>query len=150
MGTRGSRVPDKSLPDQPNLEQYEKQAKNLLHAQAEPAALDRIARHHPRLNKQPLEAISLASFRFSDSQLVIARENGFENWREFVRRIATLRLSREVNSPNDPASACIQAAYSPRHGHKSGTVDEAEMILARYPRVGLNGRKCYLDIPCSR
>jgi ankyrin repeat protein len=130
-------VPDKSLPDQPNLEQYKKQAKDLLHAhaQAEPAALDRIARHHPRLNKQPLEAIRLASFRLSDSQLVIAREHGFESWPKFARHIETLRLSREVNSLNDPASAFIEAACSPRHGHKSGTLDEAEMILARYPRV---------------
>ena len=130
-------MPDKSLPDQPNLEQYKKQAKDLLHAhaQAEPAALDRIGRHHSRLRNQPLDVIRLASFRLSDSQLVIAREHGFESWPKFARHIEALRLTREVNSLNDPEPAFIRAACSPRHGHKSGTLDEAEMILARYPRV---------------
>jgi hypothetical protein len=130
-------VPDKSLPDQPNLEQYKKQAKDLLHAhaQAEPVALDRIARNHPRLHKQPLDTIRLASFRLADSQLVIAREHGFETWPKFARHIETLRLSREVNSLNDPVSAFIEAACSPRHGHKSGTLDKAQMILAQYPHV---------------
>jgi ankyrin repeat protein len=130
-------VTDKSLPDQPNLEQYKKQAKDLLHAhaQAEPAALHRIARHHPRLSKQPLDAIRLAAFHLSDSQLVIAREHGFESWPKFAGHIEDLRLSCEVNSLHDPASAFIEAACSPRDAHKSGTLAEAEMILARYPQV---------------
>jgi ankyrin repeat protein len=130
-------VPDKFLPDRPNLQQYRKQAKDLLHAhaQAEPAALDRIARHHPRLHDQPLDAIRVASFQLSDSQLVIAREHGFESWPKFARHIETLRLSREVASLDDPVSAFIEAACSPRHGHRSGTLDEAQMILARYPHV---------------
>jgi ankyrin repeat protein len=38
-------------------------------------------------------------------------------------------------SLDDPASRFIEAACSPRHGHRSGTLEEAEMILARYPHV---------------
>jgi ankyrin repeat protein len=130
-------VPDKFLPDQPNLDQQKKQAKDLLHAhaQAEPTALDRIARHHPRLHNQPLDAIRVARFQLADAQLVIAREHGFESWPKFAKHIKTLRLSREVASLGDPASAFIEAACSPRHGHRSGTLEEAEMILARYPQV---------------
>jgi ankyrin repeat protein len=130
-------VLDKFLPDQPNLEQHKKQAKDLLHAhaQAEPTALDRIVRHHPRLHNQPLDAIRAAPFQLSDAQLVIAREHGFESWPKFAKHIETLRLSREVASLDEPTSAFIEAACSPRHGHRLGTLEEAEMILARYPQV---------------
>src|SRR5262249_18520495 len=63
------------------------------------------------------------------------REHGFESWPKFANHIETLRLSREVASLGDPASRFIEAACSPRHGHRSGTLDEANMILARYPHV---------------
>jgi ankyrin repeat protein len=36
---------------------------------------------------------------------------------------------------DDPASGFIVAACSPRHGHRTGTLEEAEAILARYPGV---------------
>jgi ankyrin repeat protein len=130
-------VSDKFLPDQPNLEQYKNQAKDLLraHAQAQSEAVRRIARHHPRLLKQPLDAIQLASFQLSDAQLVIAREHGFESWPKLAKHIETLRLSREVASLDDPTAAFIEAACSPRDAHRSGTLEEAEMILARYSHV---------------
>jgi hypothetical protein len=130
-------VPDKSLPDQLSLEQYKKQAKDLLHSQAQaaPVALDRIARYHPRLHDETPDAIRTAPFRLADAQLVIAREHGFEGWPKFARHIETLRLTREVASLADPAAAFIEAACVPLHGHASGTLDEAEMILARYPHV---------------
>ena len=127
----------KSLPDQPNLEQYKKQAKDLLRARAQGsrAALDRIAHHHPRFQNQPQDAVRSAPFHLADGQLVIAREHGFESWPKFARHIETLRLSSEVASLDDAASRFIEAACSPRHGHRSGTLEEAEMILARYPHV---------------
>jgi ankyrin repeat protein len=130
-------VPDKSLPDQPNLEQYKQQAKDLLHAhsRAEHAALDRIARYHPRLYNVPSDAIRLAPFKLSDAQLVIAREHGIPSWPKFAAHIRTLRLSREVASLDDPVSRFIEAACSPQHGHGSGSLEEAEMVLARCPQV---------------
>jgi ankyrin repeat protein len=36
---------------------------------------------------------------------------------------------------DDPASAFIEAACVPREAHQSGTLEEAEMILTRYPSV---------------
>jgi hypothetical protein len=95
-------VPDKSLPDQPNLEQYKKQAKDLLraHGKVEPAALDRIARHHPRLHNQSLDAIRLASFRLSDSQLVIAP-------RAWFRKLAEVRQAHR-DPPAEPRSQLAQ------------------------------------------
>jgi ankyrin repeat protein len=44
-------------------------------------------------------------------------------------------LSREAASLDEAASRFINAACSPRHGHRSGTLEEAEMILARYPHI---------------
>jgi len=128
---------DRSLPDQPNLEQYKKQAKDLLRARAQGshAAFERIARHHPRLQNQSQDEGGAAPFHLADAQLVIAREHGFESWPKFARHIETLRLSREAGSADDAASRFIAAACAPRHGHRSGTLEEAETILARYSHV---------------
>ena len=133
-------MPDKSLPDQPNLEQYKKQAKDLLHAhsQAKPETLTRIERHHPRFHGQPPDRLRNAAFRLADAQLVIAREHGFASWPNFARQIETLRLTRAVAALADPVSAFIEAACAPRHDHRSGTLDETEMILSRYPHVATN------------
>lgn len=133
-------MPEKFLPDQPSLEQYKKQAKDLLyaHAEAAPGAFDRIAQHHPRFFGQPLEAIRAAPFHLAGAQLVIAREHGFESWPKFVRHIETLRLTQAVANLSDPAAAFIEAACAPRNGHSSGTLEEAETILARYPQVAAN------------
>jgi ankyrin repeat protein len=121
-------VPYKSLPDQPNLEQYKKQAKDLLRAAAgfDSSALDRMARHY-HFRSGP--------FRLADAQHVIAREHGFESWPKFAKHVETLRLTREVESLADPAAAFIEAACVPLHAHSSGTLEEAEMILARYPHI---------------
>ena len=47
-------------------------------------------------------------------------------------------MNQEV-ALDDPTSAFIKAACSPRHGHRSGTLEEAEQILARYPHVAVSG-----------
>jgi hypothetical protein len=44
-------------------------------------------------------------------------------------------MTQNETSLNDPASAFIEAACSPRDGHRSGTLEAAETILARYPQV---------------
>src|SRR5262249_53777184 len=85
-------------------------------------------------NEAP-DAVRSAAFQLADAQLVIAREHGFESWPKFAKHIETLRLSRQVASLDDAASRFIEAACSPRHGHRSGTLEEAEMILAQHPHV---------------
>ncbi|MGB6901514.1 MAG: hypothetical protein WBD98_01700, partial [Acidobacteriaceae bacterium] len=127
-------MPDREIPDRPNLEQYKKQAKELARAAVErqPAALDRIRRHHPRLrNQQELPAITLA-----DAQLVLAREHGFTSWPLFAAHLETLRIIRSVENLPDPVNTFIEVAVVPRHGwHASDTLEHAELILARYPEV---------------
>jgi hypothetical protein len=76
----------KALPIHPNLEQYKKQAKDLVKevANASSEALARITTHHPRLRE--LSALGI-SIKLSDAQLVIAREHSFKSWAEFARHV---------------------------------------------------------------
>jgi ankyrin repeat protein len=124
-------MPEKQLPARPNLEQYKKQAKQLARACRDnnADALARVRAHHP----QPPEGrVSL-----SDAQLVMAREHGFESWPKFAVEIERLRIAAVVADLADPVDAFLRAALVPRDGtaHSSGTLDEANAILARYPQV---------------
>ncbi|HLY42861.1 MAG TPA: ankyrin repeat domain-containing protein [Terracidiphilus sp.] len=129
-------MPEREIPLRPNLEQYKKQAKDLARAcgAADPAALARVKRHHPRF----AEADDKPEWRvkIADAQLVIAREHGFDSWPKFAAQITTLNLERHVTGIDDPVAAFIRAACVPRNdSHSSGTLEEAEMILTRYPQV---------------
>jgi len=70
----------RSLPDRPDLQQYKKQAKELVKSvrAGDPDALRRMREHHAR----ELDRVVLA-----DAQLVLAREHGFDSWPKFVREI---------------------------------------------------------------
>ena len=128
-------MPEKELPARPNLEQYKKQAKDLARdcAAGDGDALARVERHHPRFasasewtRRVPL----------TDAQLVIAREHGFESWPKFAAHITKLNLERSVAGLDDPVNAFLRAACAPRNdSHSSGTLEEAELIMARYPQV---------------
>jgi hypothetical protein len=129
-------VPDRILPDHPNIEQYKKQAKELHRgaARGEPAAFARLRKHHPRLDdlaQAPSRAITLAQ-----AQFVLAREHGYESWPAFAKHIENLRIIRSLEDLADPLNTFIDVACVDRHGwHGSGTVEHAELILARYPQV---------------
>jgi ankyrin repeat protein len=126
------------LPARPNLEQYKKQAKELVRdcERSVADALGRIKRNHPRFHSQPESQVKDGRFALSDAQLVIAREHGFESWPKFSKHIAMILLIQAVSDLPDPVSAFIEVACVPRHsGHASGTLEHAEMILERYPQV---------------
>jgi len=126
-------MPDQELSARPNLEQYKKQAKELARdcGAGTPDELERVRRHHPRVEEMRERRVAL-----TDTQLVIAREHGFESWPKFAAHITKLNLERSVARVVDPVVAFIRAACVPREGSPaSGTLDEAEMILARYPHV---------------
>src|SRR5215472_9526678 len=126
-------MPDRELPARPNLEQYKKQAKELVRECAAGAhdALDRIRRHHPRY-----EATRDRATLLSDAQLVIAREHGIESWPKFVAHLTRLNMEQSVARIDDPVAAFIRAACVPREGsHASGTLEEADLIAGRYPNV---------------
>jgi Ankyrin repeats (3 copies) len=72
-------MPARNLPARPNLEQYKKQAKDLVKAfrANEPDAIRRVQNIRPDVRKLAL----------ADAQFVIASEYGFENWSRFVDEI---------------------------------------------------------------
>jgi ankyrin repeat protein len=124
-------MPEKQLPVRPSLEQYKKQAKELARACRDnnADALARIRTHHP---KPPEGRVALA-----DAQLVIAREHGLESWPRFAAHIEQMRIEAAIADLPDPVDAFLRATLVPRGGapHVSGTLDEANAILARYPQV---------------
>jgi ankyrin repeat protein len=134
----------KELPARPNLEQYKNQAKDLVKlfksfrngAAVDPETIQRIKKHHPRLEKLSRGGIRTVKFALADAQLVIAREHGFESWPKFAKHVEVLNLERSVASLKNPAAAFIEAACVPRDAwHASGTLDRAEAILAAYPGI---------------
>lgn len=127
---------DRELPARPNLEHYKKQAKDLAKdcTTGIPDAIARVKRHHPRFHK--LSEKEIREAQLTDAQLVIAREHGFESWPRFVKYLDMVNLISSVASLEDPVAAFIEVACVPRHsGHRSGTLDHADMILSRYPQV---------------
>ncbi len=129
---------EKELPARPSLEQYKKQAKDLVRhcAFGDAASLLRMERNHPRFHQLTEAELLAAPVSLTDAQLVLAREHGFESWPKFARHIETDTLIRAVADLRDPVAAFIEVACVPRYtGHATGTLDHAEMILSRYPQV---------------
>jgi ankyrin repeat protein len=134
----------KVLPARPNLDQYKKQAKDLVKLfklfrdgkAVDPEVFQRVKKHHPRLQKLSEADIRKAKFALADAQLVIAREHGFESWPKFAKHIEALNRERAVTALENPVAAFIEAASVPRDSwHASGTLELAEAILATYPEV---------------
>jgi putative phosphoribosyl transferase len=90
----------KVIPTHPDLEQYRKQAKDLLKRSAlgTPDATERIRQHHPRLRHSSHDDIRRAVFKLADAQLVIAREHGFESWPKFSAHIRSLSSAARSGS----------------------------------------------------
>ncbi len=86
-------MPGRVFPAHPDLNQYKKQAKDLVKAYiaSAPEALERIRLHHPRLGK-PADREIHRSFRLADAQLVIAREHAFQTWPLFSKHVHSLSL----------------------------------------------------------
>jgi len=144
----------KPLPARPSLEQYKKQAKELVKVfRAAPSRkspdseaissqafrselIQRVKKHHPRFTDLPADQIASTRFALADAQFVIAREHGFESWPKFAKHIETLASASFAASVSDPVAAFIVAACVPRDAlHSSGTLERAEAILAAHPDV---------------
>ncbi|HKS37021.1 MAG TPA: ankyrin repeat domain-containing protein [Verrucomicrobiae bacterium] len=114
----------KSLPPRPSLEQLRNQAKDVLKSckSGDPAAIQRIAEHHPRFAKSE-SPIRAAKFSLSDAQLVIAREYGFATWPKLKEHVESVLLDT-----GDPMELF----------HKAFTESDAPMLrrlLERYPEM---------------
>jgi ankyrin repeat protein len=93
----------RELPAGPSVEQYRKQAKDLVKAckSGDPDALQRIKRYHPHAGKL---SGSSHEITLADAQLGIAREHAFENWPKFAKHIEALA------GDNSPVSQFEEAA----------------------------------------
>jgi ankyrin repeat protein len=110
-------MPARDLPAHPNLEQYKKQAKDLLKGckADDPDALRRIRAQHLRVAK-----LTLAT-----AQFVIAREHGFDNWPKFAKQITML-------AGGDPSSVMWKSA---EEAVVAGDVTTLERLLREHEQV---------------
>jgi ankyrin repeat protein len=88
---------ERFLPVRPDLDQYRKQAKELLKGAraGEADARRRFIVHHPRLANASPDSLDGDALALADAQLVIAREHGIESWPRFVREVEA-RLGDEA------------------------------------------------------
>lgn len=129
-------MPERNLPDRPDLEQYRRQAKELLRSarSGEHEALVRFHKHHPRVRDAAAPVLAQARVALADAQLVIAREHGFPSWPAFLKHAEKLRMERAITDRVDMADEFLKAACADPHGwHGGGTLDLAEMILKKSP-----------------
>ena len=128
----------KPLSVRPSLEQYKKQAKDLLKAYraADVEAIRRVKKNHPRFEKLSEashvlpQGFEISKFALADAQLVIAREHGFESWPKFAKRIEVINSG--IAALKNPVTAFIEAAIW------HGTLESAEAILAAHPEIARN------------
>lgn len=96
----------KRFPARPDLDQYKKQAKELLTAirKGDSEALERLRKFHPR-NIDPGAAV------LADAQLVLAREHDCESWPKFKRRVAA--AAADAHPSSDERSARLLRLLRP-------------------------------------
>src|SRR5262245_8294971 len=89
-------MPARDLPSRPHLDQYKKQAKELLKSirAGDGDSLDRLHGFHPRWSRVPSANIERTTVTLADAQLVIAREHGIESWTKFSERIDAILGAR--------------------------------------------------------
>jgi ankyrin repeat protein len=144
----------KKLPARPWLEQYRKQAKELLKAckTGDPDAIERIKRHHPHSSKPNDPGILSGKFALADAQLAIAREHAFESWPKFAKHIEALTQEKSPVSQFELAADAIVAGDSLTL--KRLLRENPELIRQRSTRVhratllhylGANGFEDYLQ-----
>ena len=115
---------DRSLPDRPDLQQYKKQAKELLKSTraSDRDALRRVRAHHPRY-----AAVTAPppDFVLADAQFVIAREHDFDSWPQFAAHV------KAMNTADSAVGQFEAAADAIVHGD----VAALTRLLARHPQL---------------
>jgi uncharacterized glyoxalase superfamily protein PhnB len=82
----------------PNLENLKKQAKQILrwHREHHYPVAAQIREHSPRFLNMPDSEILAASFKLSDAQEMVARQQGFESWRALKTGLSTTSLKLKL------------------------------------------------------
>lgn len=120
------------LPSRPNLEQYKKQAKELVKRRkaGDEETLRRIRLHHPRFAALQDDALIEAAFALADAQFVIAREHGFDSWPKFARQIGA--------AASEPTPAALWSAAE--RAVIAGDEPTLARLLRDQPRFFSHGR----------
>jgi hypothetical protein len=115
---------ERTLPVRPDLDQYKKQAKELLKGgrAGDAEARRRFIVHHPRLANSSADLLNGDTLALADAQLVIAREHGIESWPRFVREI-------EARLGDDAPRLIWQAA---ERALEAGDADTLERLLREH------------------
>lgn len=116
----------RAIPARPHLDQYRKQAKDLLDGIAKrvPDALTRVGQHHPRLQGLAAPELQKTAMKLADAQLVIAREHGFDSWPKFSAHLRTLQ-----EAPADAWQERIRAGEVDLAVEVSGRRDARALVL---------------------
>jgi WD40 repeat protein len=147
----------RELPAHPNLEQYKKQAKDLLKSwrAGDPGALDRVNQHHPRFLKPARRGAPRRTFGLADAQWVIAREHGFESWPKFTEHLrgvvgdaggenASTVVATQLEITTAEINLCVFArdgkrAFTSAEGNPVQVWDvETRRCLRRFDEGGVN------------
>ena len=119
----------RSLPSRPNLDQLKRQADELrrAHRAGNRSAAARISAHHPRWKGQPLAKVLAAALPVGDSQLVLAREYGFDSWAKLKHHVEIGRaVAKFKPHPRfDEAVAALDA----------GDLDRLRALIASDPHL---------------
>jgi hypothetical protein len=108
-------MPARDLPARPNLEQYKKQAKELLSAytSGDEDAIRRVREHRRRLDASGPKTTRIS---LADAQFVLARDHAFDSWPTLAKHIETLTIARDVDALTDPASRLLRRGHSAARG----------------------------------
>jgi len=122
-------MPARELPAHPNLEQYKKQAKDLLKASkaGAPEALARMRRHQARSAKLTL----------AGAQFVIAREHGFESWPKFAQELKTLAGGDSLTTVWKSAEDAVVSGDVDTLGHL--LLEHRQMFRTEHPQTSWLG-----------
>src|SRR5262249_25966146 len=124
------------IPARPNLEQYRKQAKELVKAfrkKEDISELKRIRKFHPRFRRGTRQDLEGQRFVLADAQLTIARDHGFETWPKFLKHL------QDITDKNSLVLRFEKAADAIVDGDvrtlKRLLREDPSLIGARSPRV---------------
>jgi catechol 2,3-dioxygenase-like lactoylglutathione lyase family enzyme len=97
----------------PNLENLKKQAKQILrwHRERHYPVAAQIREHLPRFLNMPDSEILAASFKLSDAQEIVARQQGFDSWQALKAGLSTTPPKlKSSSSKSAPSKATIVGA----------------------------------------
>lgn len=122
------------LPDRPDLRQLRTQAKELKRAlsDGDPQARTRVPNSHPKYAGRPAERMEGRQFTLRDAQVSIAREQGFDSWKDLVVAIegeGVVRWSERL------FSGALERAFKEAEalGHRYCTAEHLILALLAPP-----------------